>query len=93
VVLNIFRSLERDSCGLQKETEVRLQSKMGHGAHGAGAAPPLQAVSAENANGSAESGSVNKDLALLTPFQLGPFKLSHRLVAQQAKHSPAISCV
>ena len=41
----------------------------------------LQAVSTENANGNAESDeSVNEDLALLTPFQLGPFKLSHRLV-------------
>ena len=64
---------------------------MGHGAHGAEAAPALQAEeSAENANGNAESESVNKDLALLTPFQLGPFKLSHRLVAQQAKHSAAM---
>jgi hypothetical protein len=53
---------------------------MGHSAHGAEAAPALQVVSAENAHGNAESGSVNEELALLTPFQLGPFKLSHRLV-------------
>lgn len=70
-----------------------MQITMGHGAHGAEAAPALQAVNTENANGSAESGSVNDNLVLLTPFQLGPFKLSHRLVAQQAKHSPAISFV
>ena len=59
---------------------MSLQIKMGHGARGAETAPALQAVSTENANGNAESGSVNENLALLTPFQLGPFKLSHRLV-------------
>ena len=58
---------------------MSLQIKMGYGAHGAEAAPALQVVSTENANGNAESGSVNEDLVLLTPFQLGPFKLSHRL--------------
>ena len=59
---------------------MSLQIKMGHSAHGAEAAPALQVVmSTENANGNAESGSVNEDLVLLTPFQLGPFKLSHRL--------------
>ena len=72
---------------------------MGHGAHGSEAAPALQVVSKDE-NGNAESGSENEELVLLTPFQLGPFKLSHRLVATASKaltdrsvHPSKSSCV
>lgn len=59
---------------------------MGHGAHGTETAPALQVVSSKHdENGNAESGSVNEELVMLTPFQLGPFKLSHRLVATTSK--------
>lgn len=58
---------------------------MGHGAHGTETAPALQVVTTEHENGNAVGGSVNEELVMLTPFQLGPFKLSHRLVATTSK--------
>lgn len=60
---------------------------MGHGAHGSETAPALQVNPKHDENGNAESGSVNEELVMLTPFQLGPFKLSHRLVATNNKQS------
>jgi len=66
---------------------------MGHGAHGSETAPALQVNPKHDENGNAESGSVNEELVMLTPFQLGPFKLSHRIALAPLTRCRSYDCV